>query len=83
MNNEIEKNNKKKFSKSAYEILPKEKDNNSKGSSVIKDTNDINNNSKRNPSVISEKNMEKININIIKTKKNTNKNNRNYISNNT
>ena len=82
MNNEIEKNSKTKFSKSVCEIMPKEKDNNSKGSSVMKDTNDINNNnSKRNPSVISEKNKEKINIS--KINKNMNKNNRNYISNNT
>ena len=83
MNNEIGKNYKAKFSKSVCEIIPKEKDNNSKGSSVMKDTYDINNISKRNPSVISEKNNKKININISKTNKNMNKNNRNYTSNNT
>ena len=47
MKNEFDKNNKTKFSKSVCEILPKEKDNNSKGSSVMKDTYDINNNSKK------------------------------------
>ena len=79
ISNEIDKNNKKKFSKSVCEILPKEKDNIFKGSSAMKDTYDINNNSKRNPSVISEKNKEKININIGKANKNMNKNNKNYI----